>query len=791
MEIGGIDANQIVTDLMTLERQPLLVLEQRQQDAELAARALSGVRSNVDAFRFASLNLSGSDALSRFSASSSNSSVVSASATSGAVASSLTFTVSQLATNHGLRSSGTVASADSRITSSPTISIAAGGSSMGIGTVRATSGLAAGQQDIVVTQASAAATRQSSAPIAGATLASSEFVDIEIDGVSASIELTAGTYTAAQFASAIDAGLSAAGLGATATLDSSDRLVVTTDAEGSAASIQFTGGAGLARIGMSVDATAITGTDAVVTSGSNTTTLNQLTNGGTVTIQTDDGDLELDLVGGLRTGTLSVDTLDVGDGTLAEVAAAINSSTTSASAAAIQVSDGAWRLQVTARNTGQDGELLLDQAEFADIGGLVESSAAQNAEIVIGDGVGAYTVESSSNTFDSVLTGTSLTVTSVSSSPVTVGVARDDSAIAADVSRLVSAANTALAEIKVQTRYSVDGVGGGALAGNGTVRRMADQIRNALGRPVDGFGELVGADVGIESTSDGSFTFDEATFLSAMADDPAAVARFFGRAATTPASVTFVDASEETATGSYDIEVTTAATRATSARVFDGGAGSTVSVGVRVGDTTTTIDVAAGQTAAEIIDSFNDAFAADGLGLVAEADAGGLVVRSTNWGASGDFEINLDAGGAGTWSDVTGTDVAGTIDGVVASGIGRTLSLNTLLDSPAAGLSVEIEGGVSGALGSVDYQPGVAARVAEVTTRLLTDDGVFDSADDAQQRRIDDFNDQIDRFEDRLFTRETNLRRQWASLQTLLEGLQQQGAWLSSQLASLPSVDQG
>ena len=61
MQIGGIDANQIVTDLMALE--------QRQEAAEVASRALRGIRTNVDAFRFASLKLAGNGAFSRFSAS--------------------------------------------------------------------------------------------------------------------------------------------------------------------------------------------------------------------------------------------------------------------------------------------------------------------------------------------------------------------------------------------------------------------------------------------------------------------------------------------------------------------------------------------------------------------------------------------------------------------------------------------------------------------------------------------------------------------------------------------------
>lgn len=792
MEIGGINANQIVTDLMALERRPLDLLEQRQSLAQTAATALAGLRTSVDSFRFASVRLADATSFSRYSASSSNSAAVSVSTSSDAVPSALTFSVTQVAANHGLRSVGTVSTADSNITSAGTISIATGGAAHGIGMVRSGAGLAAGDHDITVTQASTGAVKVGNAALTSQTFGTGllggdpEFIDVSVDGVATSIEFVAGSYTATQIADTISQGLIDDGVAATASLDADGRLTVATTSEGSAHSIQFTGGP-LAKLQMTADASALTGGDAVVDINGTTTTLTSLTPGGTVTLDTGDGDLEVDLTGGLRLGSIDVTTVDVGGGSLAEVAAAINNSNSGASAAAIRVNEGEWRLQINARTAGEDGELLVDDSVLAAIGGLVESSAAQNAQIEIGDGIGAYTVNSSTNTFSDVLAGTSLTVAAVTTDPVTVSVTRDNSGLAADVQSLVTAANTALTQIGVQTRYGVEGTGNGALAGNSAMRQVADGIRSALGRPVDGVTGMIGADVGIQTARDGTFTFDQATFIAAMEEDPASVARYFGRDATPPVGATFNDAAAITVTGSYDIEVTTAATQATSALAFDGGSASATRVGVQVGDTVVNIDIAAGRTAAQIVDSLNEVIGDAGLSVVAEVSAGGLVLRSTQWGEGGSFDLNLDVNGVGTWDDVDGVNVAGTIDGIAATGIGRTLSLNELVDSNAAGLSVDIDGGVSGVLGALEYQPGLAARVAEITTQMLSDEGTFESADSAQERRIEDFNDQIERFEDRLFTRETNLRRQWSSLQTLLEGLQQQSGWLSSQIAGLPT----
>ena len=790
MEIGGLNAAQIVNDLMALERQPLLALEARQTAAEEAATAIGGVRTRVDAFRLSALKLSESDSFSRFAATSSNSSAVTASVTGNAVPSSISFSVSQLAQAQGLRSVNTVADPNSVVTTSPTISLARNSVDIGVGTVRATAGLAAGDQDVTVTQASAAAVRRSDTPLAASTDITglvNDSLSLEVDGVAATLTLTAGTYTAQELADEVSTQLSAAGLAATAALDADGNLAITTNREGSAASVQITGGTALGSLNLTVDGAALTGTDAIVDVAGTTTTLTDVGAGSTATVATPDGNLELDLTGGLRVGTLQVTTVDVGGGTLAEVASAINGANAGISAAAVRTGDNAWRLQLSSRTAGDQGEMLIDTNVFAPMGGMVESSSAQNAQLVIGQGAGAYTVESSTNTFSDVLGGVSLTVSETTTDAVMIDVERDDSALSKDVADMVSAANSALAEIGVQTRYGVDGLGDGALAGNGAIRRLADQLRDSLSRPVDG-STMIGADVGIEILRDGSFRFAAATFEAAMADDPDGVAAFFGRQGATPANVTFLEASAETTTGSYAVDVTTAATQATSATLFAGGAAANSRVGVRVGDVTTTVDVTAGQSAAALIDTFNAAFAANGVNMTAEVDGTGLRLRSDDWGSAGDFELNTDVLGAGTWDAVAGDDVAGTIDGIAATGTGRRLFLNELVDSPAAGVSLQIEGGVTGALGNVDYQPGLAARVAELTTFLVDDEGTLETVADAQQRRIEDFNDQIDRFEDRLLIREETLLRQWSSLSSLLEGLNNQGNFILSQLASLPQV---
>ncbi len=788
MQIGGFDANEIVTSLIQIERIPLSALEGRKTAAEEAARAIGALRASVESFRFASLKLSESTSFDRHTATVSDESAISAATTTGAAPGSLTFSVTQLASAHGLHSSGTVAASNLAITSDPALALAIGTSKLGISSVRAGAGLAAGKFDLQVVQSSDGARLTAGAALAASTTISSPAnsgLSLQIDGVGYNVVLTDGTYDRQALVDEINIQL--AGAPATASLDATNSIVLTGTREGSSAALAIGNGTSNGVLGLTAGAAA-TGLDGIIDVGGIQTTVTDAADGLTVAVDTGSGTLEVNLAGGLEIGTTKVTVVDTASRSLADVAAAINGAGAGISAAAVRVDESNWRLQLGSGTTGENGEIAIDGSVFGQVGGLVETASARNAEIVIGEGVGAYTVEAEGNTFSEVMTGVSFTAKQVTTSPVTVSVARNDDALAADVAKMVTAANTLLVEIKVQTRYDVANGTQGSLANNSAIRRLPDQIRQALGGTVNGIASMIPSDIGIQTTRDGSFTFDKTAFLEAMTERPDEVARFLTRGATTPAGVTFDAATADTVTGSYDIDVTTAAARASTALLFDGGASANSRIGIRVGDITATYDVSSGQTAAQIIDGLNSVLAQAGLNTVAEADGGGVRIRAEKWGTSGAFEVNTALDGAGTWDALTGVDVAGTIDGVEATGIGQTLSLNVFVDSDAAGLSVTIDGGAFGALGAVDYQPGIAARVAEFATSVTdSDTGMLQTANDAADRRVTDFNDQIDRFEDRLFTRETNLRRQFAALQTLLEGLQSQGNFISGALSSLPN----
>jgi len=341
----------------------------------------------------------------------------------------------------------------------------------------------------------------------------------------------------------------------------------------------------------------------------------------------------------------------------------------------------------------------------------------------------------------------------------------------------------------MQTSYNAKTNTSSPLSGDSTFRQMANQLRSAVTSLVgSGTGSAPGS-AGISLKRDGTLAFDRAKFMTALDADPASVARLFSRGGTSVAGASWAAASDKTVAGSYDVVVSTAPTRATTGDVLVGGSIAGQMIGVTFGSTTATYQAAAGASPSDIAAGLNNALAQAGLKINAEVSGGGVRLTSVAYGAAASFQTDLDVGGPG--SAVTpnnGTDVAGTIDGRTAVGIGNRLSLLDGDTSLARGLGIDISEGASGALGAIEYQPGIAARIVSLATALTSTTGRLTTAATAYEARSKVFNDQITRFELRMTFKEAQYRRQWTAVQSSLSNLQNQGTWLASQIAGLPKV---
>ncbi|MCX6520751.1 MAG: flagellar filament capping protein FliD [Actinobacteria bacterium] len=785
---AGLDVTSIVNGFITAERQPIDRLVTRQSAVKLQSDAVSRLRNNFDSLRNAAANIV-SGGITKLSSTVSNTSAVSASLSSSAAAGSISFTVDRLARSHGIRSASAVASSTSVVTTASSLALSTTTTKLGLGSASVGVGVANGKYVVEVTQATVGAVKSGATALGGSTTinGSNNTVDVSIDGVARTLTLAAGTYSSADLAAAVQSAITATGGGATTALDGTGRLRLTTAHEGSAAIVQVTGGTALTSLGLTADATAIAGTDGSVKIGSNpATTVTSAGIGGTFAVATGTGDLTFDVGGGLRTGSATVAVVSTGDRSLAAVAAAINSANVGATASSVKVSDGNWLLQVNSKSTGVNGTVALDDAVFAGVGGLIETSTAQDARITVGSGPGAYSVSSGSNVFSEVMPGVSLTALAEAASAVTVSVGMNESATADAVNSLVTSINSVIADINLQTKYDPKTKKSSPLAGDAGIRRLAEQVRGAVTALVGDATNGLASTIGIDLQRDGTLKFNRAEFTAAMSADPSAVERLFARGGSSSNGVSFAAAADKTVAGTYGVEVTTAATRATTGDILIGGSPLGQRIGVRVGTVVATYDAAPGATANDIVVGLNAAMSSAGLKVNAEASGGGVRLTAVGYGGAGSFETNTDVlTTPAAWGNNTGTDVVGTIDGKAAVGVGQRLRLLDTDTSQARGLEVDVAEGQTGTLGPVSYSPGVAARLVNLVATATSEGGTLTSSAKTYETRSTAFNEQITRYEDRLAVKEASYRRQWTAVQNLLNNMQNQQSWLTSQINSL------
>lgn len=130
---------------------------------------------------------------------------------------------------------------------------------------------------------------------------------------------------------------------------------------------------------------------------------------------------------------------------------------------------------------------------------------------------------------------------------------------------------------------------------------------------------------------------------------------------------------------------------------------------------------------------------------------------------------------------MTGADIAGTIDGVEATGIGNILSVPADADTGAKGLSVQVTSAATGDLGSISYQPGIAQRLGQLFNQMSdTQTGTLVQAQTTAKTQAKDLQTQIDSWTDRLDAYRATITAKFTAMETSLSALKSQQSSLSS-----------
>ncbi len=501
--------------------------------------------------------------------------------------------------------------------------------------------------------------------------------------------------------------------------------------------------------------------------------------------------------------------------TLTELRDAINSAGAGVTAAIIN--DGGesspYHLILSSETSGLAGEMTVTTTGGAPA--FSELQAAQDAELVLGSGAGAVTIQSGSNTVTEAIPGLTIELLKADSgAPVSVTVARDTAGIQSQVEDFVEAYNDLVSFFTEQFDYNPDTNVSGTLFADYRLQSLQEELAAAITSEVVGVGAGPRAlsDVGVRTLSTGELSVDSAALSAALLQDPDQVARVLAAVGTADdPEVTYLTSTEHTrpsgSTG-WTVDITQAATRA---RVTAGVA----QTGVLAADETLTIQgvaisLTAGMTQAEVIEEINahqsetgvTARATDANGegagnyLTLEREAYGSAYHITavstvsNQGGVetsglGNVEVTdaQPSGESGTGTGAEGLDVAGTIGGWEATGQGRIL---TGSEGDAQGLALMVTADAAGEYGKVVFTVGAAQaafRAALSATDLTT--GTITSAQAAINDSISDADEEIARLQATIAAEQERIRSAFMRMEEALGRLQNQSQFLSRYIGQM------
>lgn len=511
-------------------------------------------------------------------------------------------------------------------------------------------------------------------------------------------------------------------------------------------------------------------------------------------------------------------TIDSTNNTLQGLANEINESGIGVTAGVIDTGSG-YRLVMSSEETGTANAISLAVSDsdgndtdaaglsrFAFDGttnNLTETVAAKDSQVRIN----GIDISRSSNNIENVIDGLSFEVKEEGVTSV-IKVERDLGAVTDRVQSFVDKFNALQGTIDGLAGYDVDAGQGGILNGDSTVRGIQNQLRNILSRVVPGLENAsvrTLADVGISTNPDtGGLELDRAKFEEKLEQNPDDVTALFaeqGRAS--DSQVGFVRSGSDTVAGSYDINVTRAATQGT--LLGDAPVGSNISI-TSANDEITfevnggtsvsiTLDAGTYATPQDLVDQIqaklndNSALNAAGTSVAVDLDGtGALRFTSEAFGDSSNVSItNVEDGSAYGLSQATGTagqNVAGTIDGRLAEGDGQVLFLGAG-KGDASGLQVRITGTDTGNRGTISFIEGVAERTVNLVTGILGADGAIASRTEGLNRALENIQqDKLD-LEERLTSYRERLVAQFSAADSLIAQLNSTRDYVTQQLAAL------
>jgi flagellar hook-associated protein 2 len=434
---------------------------------------------------------------------------------------------------------------------------------------------------------------------------------------------------------------------------------------------------------------------------------------------------------------------------------------------------------------------------------FTEVITAQNAKL----SVNGVDIESASNTISSAIQGVSLTVSKIGSTSLSIS--PNTSSVSTSITAFVKTYNDLNTTLSTLSSYDASTRKGGILLGDSTARSVQSQVRNALSAAVNGLGgDLTNlTQIGITFQKDGSLAINSSKLQSTITSRFSEVGGLFssiGKASDSLSRVT--GSTTNTKAGSYSLDITAIALQGNLTGDVNLNAGITISANtsltVTIDGTSSDVNLAANTyTSTSLIALLqssingNSAFSAAGKTVSVSIDGttGFLKLKSNTYGSISNVTLASNTGSPAsdfTGSILTGTagvNVAGTINGIGAVGVGQALTGAGGTD--VDGLQVLVSGGAIGNRGSVYFSRGYAHSLNELLGNFLGGSGSIASTTDGVNRSIKDIGKQRDLLTSRLIDTEARYRAQFTALDRIISGLNNTSTFLTQQLAALTGTN--
>jgi flagellar hook-associated protein 2 len=533
-------------------------------------------------------------------------------------------------------------------------------------------------------------------------------------------------------------------------------------------------------------------------------------------------------------------TINSSQNTLAGIRDAVNTAKVGVTATILNDGTGN-KLIFTSNDTGAANSLKITVADTSDVSNtdnaglsrlaydpngvlgngknLTETVVAQNALLNVDGIVG---ISKASNTVTDVIQGVTLNLLKKSAAgvPATLTVSRDVSSVQSAVANFVKAYNDLNKAVADLTKYDPVTKKGAVLQGDNSARSIINQVRQQLNRTLTG---LTGSytslsQIGVSFQTDGTLALDSAklsTALSTNFNDIAGLFTSLGKPS--DSLINYLSATEKTQAGSYAVNITQLATHGVLAGVTTGSLAHTAgtftapftigttnnTLGLKVdGVQSGTITLASGTytTATALVAEIQSKINGDttlknaskSVTVSFDNVTSKLSITSDGYGVASTVEITSQGTATATTLGLSvgvgtaGVDVAGSINGVSATGSGQTLT--GAVGNTTEGLKLQITGGALGSRGTVNYSQGYAYLLNRLAGQMLGSAGPIASRTSGMNKSVKDIGAQREAMNLHLIALEKRYRAQFTALDKVVGQMRNTSDFLTRQLAILPST---